>query len=264
MLTAVRNQIKVFLYSVKYALMREMLNKTTFLTNIIFMILNDGTMLIQWVILFSLKDTIGGYKFKEVILIWAVATVTYGISRFFFKKAFTLSDTINSGKLDVFLVQPKNILISATTNDVSTSAIGDILFGWVALCIYGLSISHVILFSFFAITGTLVLTSIAIIFGSLSFWMNKSDVIAGNMNNMMIHFCTYPDGIFKGFVKIMLFTLIPVGITSYLPVKTIIDFNIYFMLIVILVTGFLVASAFIIFYRGLKRYSSSSLMMVRT
>ena len=39
MLTAAKNQIKVSLVTIKYALMREMLNKVTFLTNIIFMIL---------------------------------------------------------------------------------------------------------------------------------------------------------------------------------------------------------------------------------
>ena len=37
MLTAVKNQFKISFLSVKYALMREMLNKVTFFTNITFM-----------------------------------------------------------------------------------------------------------------------------------------------------------------------------------------------------------------------------------
>ena len=64
MLTAVKNQLKVNLLSVKYSLMREMLNKTTFLMNIIFMILNNASFIIQWIILFSLRDNIGGYQLK--------------------------------------------------------------------------------------------------------------------------------------------------------------------------------------------------------
>ena len=79
----------------------------------------------------------------------------------------------------------------------------------------------------------------------------------------MISFATYPDGIFKGVVKILLFTLIPVGIVNYIPVKIFTEFNIYLFLIVIIVTILSISLAFIIFYKGLKRYSSSNLMIAR-
>ena len=39
MLTEVKNQLKVSYLSFKYGLMREMLNKTSFIMNIVFMIL---------------------------------------------------------------------------------------------------------------------------------------------------------------------------------------------------------------------------------
>ena len=87
MLMVVKNQIRITILSIKYALMREMLNKTTFITNIVFMILNNASFLIQWIILFSLKKNIGGYSIKQVILLWGIASLTYGISHFFFKKA---------------------------------------------------------------------------------------------------------------------------------------------------------------------------------
>ena len=88
MLMVVKNQIKISLLSIKYALMRELLNKVTFFTNIFFMVLNNATFIIQWVILYSLKDNVGGYTFKQVLLLWGIAASTYGVSRFFFKKAF--------------------------------------------------------------------------------------------------------------------------------------------------------------------------------
>ena len=107
MLMAVKNQIKVSFLSIKYALLREMLNKTTFITNIIFMILNNASFIIQWIILYSLKENVGGYTFNQVLLLWGLAAGTYGVSRFFFQKAFSLSDTINNGKLDAYL-EPTN------------------------------------------------------------------------------------------------------------------------------------------------------------
>ena len=84
MLTEVKNQLKVSLLSIKYCLIREMLNKTTFITNIVFMILNNSAMIIQWIVIYSLKDSIAGYSFKEILLLWALAASTYGVSRFFF------------------------------------------------------------------------------------------------------------------------------------------------------------------------------------
>lgn len=263
MLMAVKNQAKISFLSIKYALMKEMLNKVTFLTNIFFMILNNASFIIQWIVLYSLKDNVGGYTFKQVLLLWGIAASTYGVSRFFFKRAFSLSDTINKGKLDVYLVQPKNVLISAITTDVEPSAIGDLLYGYIMLFIYGFTIPRFLLFTLFTITGGLIITGVAIILGSLSFWFGKTDVIADVGNSLITNFATYPDGIFKGIVKLLLFTLIPVGIVNYIPVIVLTRFSLELMLIVLLVTIFIIVLAFLVFYKGLKRYASSNLMVAR-
>lgn len=263
MLMAVKRQVKVTLLSIKYAFMRELLNKTTFFSNVFFMILNNASFIIQWVILFSLKDNFGGYTFKQVLLLWGIAAGTYGFSHFFFKKAYNLSEIIINGKLDAYLVQPKNVLLSAITSDIEPSAMGDILYAYIVLFIYGINIKNFCLFTLFSITGGLILTSVAVILGSLSFWFNKTDIIVETGNSLMVNFATYPDGIFKGIVKILLFTFIPVGITTYIPVRILSSFNVYYLLIVILFTIFIVLFAFLIFNKGLKNYSSSNLMSAR-
>ena len=61
MLMVVKNQLRVCLLSLKYNIMREMLNKVTFLTNIGFMMLNNAAFIVQWIILLRLKTDIGGY-----------------------------------------------------------------------------------------------------------------------------------------------------------------------------------------------------------
>ena len=70
MLTEAKNQLKISILSIKYAIMREMLNKVTFLSNIFFMILNNASFIIQWIILYSIKDNVGGYTLKQVYLLW--------------------------------------------------------------------------------------------------------------------------------------------------------------------------------------------------
>lgn len=263
MLMEVRNQIRVNFLSIKYALMRELLNKVTFISNIIFMILNNSCMIVEWIVLYSIRDNIGGYSFRQILLLWGLAAGVYGVAHFFFKKAFNLSETINSGKLDVFLVQPKNVLLSIISSDIEVSALGDMLFALIIFVISGFSVKGLLLFVLFSITGGLMLVALAVILHSLSFWFSNTEMISEVGVNLMVNFATYPDGIFKGITKILLFTIIPVGIANYIPIKIISNFNIWLFLINILVCVVLVILAFIIFYRGLKRYSSSNLMSAR-
>jgi len=263
MLTAVKNQIKVSLLSIKYAIQRELLNKMTFIFDATFMVLNNASFLIQWLVLFSIKNSIGGYNFKEIALLWGISAGTYGVAHFFFKESFNLSETIANGGLDVYLLQPKNVLLSCLTASVEASALGDMVYAIIMLFIYGFSIKGLLLITLFSISGGLVLVSVAVIAASLSFWFGKVDLFADTINSIFTYFSTYPDGIFKGIIKILFYTIIPLEIATYIPVRVIINFNIMDFLIVIGITAFIVALAFLVFYRGLKRYCSSNLAVVR-
>ena len=261
MLQAVKNQIRVTLKTIKYGLMREMLNKTSFIMNVVFMILNNASFIIQWVVIYSLREDVGGYEFNQVLLLWAIAAATYGFAHFGFRNAFSLSDTITNGKLDSYLVQPKNVLISSITSGIGVSAIGDIIYGYIVLVISGITLTKFLLFTLFSVTGAIVIVDVAVILGSLSFWIGRSDMIADTGNSLIVNFATYPDGIFKGVSRILLLTVIPVGLTAYFPVWIMTKFDLGLTLIVIAITITLTVLTFIIFYRGLRRYSSSNLMI---
>ena len=263
MLMEVKNQIKVIFLSIKYNIIRQMENKVTFITNILFMILNNASFILQWVILFSLKEEIGGYTIKEVVLLWGIASGTFGVAHIVFNKAFEMSDLIINGKLDTFLVQPKNVFLSVITSETRISAIGDLIYGYICLFIYGISIKNFLLYTLFLITGGIIVSAFASILGSLSFWIVRGDIISDSLTNMMLNFATYPGTIFKDGVRILFYTIIPLGISNYIPVDTIIRFNIGNLATVISFTIFITIMAFTIFNKGLKRYSSSNLMSSR-
>lgn len=263
MSTAVRNQLKVCVLSIKYNIMREMINKVTFLTNICFMMINNATFIIQWGILFRIKEDIGGYTLNDVMLLWGLASSSYGLARILFARAFALPSLIINGKLDTYLVQPKNVLLSVITSSTNTSAIGDLLYGIAVVCIFSFSPIKFVLFCIFTITGAVMVTAFALLMGSLSFWFIRAEIFGNNMINILISFSTYPDGIFKGAVRFMMYLLIPVGMSIYLPVHTMLDFNIKSLLIVFGYAVLLSTVASFVFYRGLRRYSSSNLMEAR-
>lgn len=257
------NQLRVCVLSIKYNIMREMINKVTFLTNICFMILNNASFLVQWVILFRLKEDIGGYTLKEIMLLWGLCASSYGLSHILFARVFTLPELIINGKLDAYLVLPKNVLLGVMTSATTTSAIGDLAYGLIAACLSGLQVKRLLLFCLFTVTGTLIITAFALLLGSLSFWLVRMEIFGDQMLNVVISFATYPDGIFKGAVKALLYFLIPTGTMVYLPVHIITDFDLRGLLVVFGYASILLAAAVAVFYRGLRKYSSGNLMGAR-
>ena len=263
MSTVVKNQLRVCLLSVKYNIMRAMVNRVAFLMNILFMILNNASFIIQWLILLGLKPEIGGYTLWEIMLFWGLAASSYGLANIFFARAFSLPDLIISGKLDSFLVQPKSVLLSVITSATASSAIGDFLYGLAILCAFCFSVQRLLLFLLFAVTGAVIITAFAVLMGSLSFWFFKAEVFGSNMVNSTINFSTYPDGIFDGAARFLLYQVIPVGMAIYRPVHVMISFDLTELLMVLGYAVLLSAAAAFLFYRGLRRYSSSNLMEAR-
>ena len=263
MIKEIRKELKLIWLSTYYALQREMLNKISFLSSVVFMILNDACFIVEWLVIFALKSDINGFSFKEVLLLWGLSAGMYGFSRFSFKKAFSISNTIVDGSLDAYLVQPKNVLISVISSDVSASAFGDIIYAYIILIFYGLTFYNFILFTLFCILGAILQISVSVIYGSLSFWLRNSDVIEDQSEHLMVSFSTYPESIFKGFIKVLFFTILPVGYTTFLPARLILNFDIKVMLALVVIDMLFTILAVGIFYKGLKKYSSSSLMTAR-
>ncbi len=264
MLTAVKNQLKVCALSVKYNIMREMLNKVTFLTNILFMMINNATFLIQWVILLRLRDDVGGYTMREIMLLWGLAASSFGLAHILFARVFSLPELIVNGKLDAYLVQPKNVLLGVMTSATSASAIGDFLYGLLLLAIFCFSAKRLLLFLLFAVTGAWIYAALALFIGSLSFWLVRAEMFGTHFVQSMVNFATYPDGIFKGAARFLLYSVIPVGFAIYHPVHIMMDFDGKKFFAVLGYLVLLTAAAVAVFYRGLRRYASGSLMDLRT
>ncbi|MDE5931378.1 MAG: ABC-2 family transporter protein [Lachnospiraceae bacterium] len=263
MLTAVKNQLRVCMLSVKYNIMREMLNKVTFLTNICFMMLNNASFLVQWAILFRLKEDIGGYGFREVMLLWGLSASSFGLSHILFARVFSLPELIINGKLDAYLVLPKNVLLGVMTSATRISAIGDLLYGILVVCLTGFRIKRILLFLLFTVTGAVIITAFALLVGSLSFWFVRTETFGNQMLNLVISFATYPDGIFKGAARFLLYFIIPTGMMVYQPVHVITDMDLGGLFMVIGYAVLLSAVSVVVFYRGLRKYSSGNLMGAR-
>lgn len=263
MLTGAKNELRVCFLSIKYNIMREMVNKVTFLTNVVFMVLNDASILVQWFILFRLRDDVGGYSLREVLMLWGLVAASFGLSNILFARVLSLPNLIINGKLDAWLVQPKNVLLGVLTSETRISAIGDLLYGVILVCVCRPGVGGFFLFLLFTVTGAFAFTAFALLLGSLSFWFVRMDILQNQMLMGMINFGTYPDGIFQGAARILLYVLIPVGMALWLPAHVMVRFDVKMLLAVLGYVFLLSAAAVAVFYRGLRRYASGNLMEAR-
>jgi len=263
MLTEAKNNLKIMFLSIKYNFMKSMENHAAFLTSVIMMIFNNATFIIQWITIFSIKETMGGYTLNDVMLFWAIASGSLGLSHLLFFGVSKIPDYIEEGKLDAYLTQPKNVLCSVITSSLDPSALGDVLYGFIALIIFNFSIKNLIIYPILIIFGCLIYTSMCIIYLSLTFKYTRSSYFTEAIRDVFINLSLYPDVIFPNIIKFLAYTLIPSGLAIWIPVHIIMNFTISKLLILIGSTIFIILLAFYTFNRGLKKYTSSNLVSAR-
>ena len=237
--------------------------RISFLLNIVMMIVNDSFFIVQWVIVFSIVPSIGGYGFNDVMLLWAMSAGGYGVAHSLFHGAFKIPNYVYTGKLDVFLTQPKNTLINVACSKSSISAVGDFLYAFVALAIIGAPWWQYPLIVLFSIISGLLLTSVCVIYGNISFYVKNGGALADNVQSTILKASSYPSNLFSGAVKWLLATLIPATFATVIPASILTSWNWGLFALLIAFTSLCVFLAFFTFEKGLKRYGSGNVLSVR-
>jgi len=257
----VKNNLKLIFVYFMLNLKKEWQYKASFFMQKIIIIFNDLFSLIQWVVIFSIVDNIGGYGFREVLLLWSIAAGGYGIAHTFFAGAWNIKNLVYEGKLDVFLTQPKNLLINVCCSNTDLSAIGDILYAFVVLMIIGAPWYWFLLLLPVIILAGLLFVAMYVTYCSLCFYIKRGEALADTMEGAMGKAANYPSVIFSQGVKILMFTLLPVFFYTFIPAQYIfLNFNIWWVLLLIAVVTLWILLAFFCFNRGVRRYNSGSLM----
>jgi ABC-2 type transport system permease protein len=234
-----------------------------FISQIIFMFLNNLMLLFFWWVLFTKIDSLNGWSFQQILLLYALAAGAYAFQALFFAGSFSLSSTIAEGRLDFYLTMPRPVLFHVLVSRSSAAAWGDLAFA-LTIFIMAASPSPSMMLGFLALclAGGFVSTSFSVLAHSLSFWLGNSVGLASQLTEALLSFSLYPEGIFSAVTRLVLYTLIPAGFVSYLPVRILSEFTLahaalmaFFALSISLLARF-------VFYRGLQRYESGNLVVI--
>jgi len=238
--------------------------RMSFLLTAGMMIVNDLVWILFWGIYFAKFSGVNGWEFRDVAMMWSIAAGGAGIVGTFFGNANRLSGLISTGQLDAYLVQPKPVLLHVLVSRMSVASIGDILF---SLLLYGYS-GELTIAGFAKYMLGLAITAMIFLFfavavHSLSFYIGNAEGLAVQLYNSILAFATYPTDIFRGWGRILLFTAIPAGFISFMPLGLLKETQVPFLLGAFGAALLSTAGGIAFFYRGLRRYSSGNKMTLR-
>lgn len=240
--------------------------RVSFISQIVGMFINNGIYFVFWLIFFERFGSVRGYELGDVFLLFTVVALGFGIAFMFAGNAGPfLAEIIAHGRLDYYLVFPRSLLSHVIFSRMSVSTIGDLSFALAAFFFTGrFHPLEILLWLTCGILSALVLMAFSVISGSLAFFMGHAQHASIQANNAMLSFSMYPNTLFTGGTRVLLYTLIPALFVGAVPVEIIKgrSLSLLFMMMFAVIVIWLVATS--VFYCGLRRYESGSAINVNT
>lgn len=264
MLKVSKNSIATLKYlwlSVVYNVKSNISNRKSFIIQTVAMFINNFVFLIFWEILFSNKGgDINGVGMNDIMYLWSIPTIAYGIVFFCFGGVETLVSDIVEGSMDIYITKPKSSLISQLTSRSVLSAMGDLLFGIVMgiIAVHG-NIFKFLLILIYGIIAAIILLSVVVIVRLLAFWIGDiSNAAHKYTHSLLITLTIYPEQMFPGFMKIIMYTAVPAMYVAHIPVRLMDSFSFVGLAIFILAAIIFPIIMNVMYNKGLKRYESGN------
>ncbi len=248
----------------KYNLLSAMEYRVSFISQALGMALNNAFFLFFWWVIFQKVSSIGGYGFKDVMVIWALSSSTYGFLHILFGNVRELPRIIMNGELDTYLLQPKDVYVNVYCSRMIVSAWGDLVYGFVLiLLVYGFAPLKLLLFILFTAAGGLLAGAIMSAADTLTFYIGNSSRISRLVTEFLINFSIYPDSIYRQSVKVIMYTLLPTGFIVFLPFRLLSAFSWYGLLGLLAIDAVYIGASYLFFKRGLEKYESGNLITTK-
>lgn len=264
MLMAVKNNVKFFKNCIITNFKSVIVYKSMFLIQSGMMFINNLLFITIWINIFRNSNT-DLIKFDDVLGLNAIATMAFGITYFFFGGVRYINNYIVDCTLDSYLLQPKNVLLNVILSKSDFSAFGDILSGiFLSIVVTKGDISKTLMLIIFGIFSSVFFIATEIILRSLSVWIGDTSKLSDRyLHTLLTNFASYPQAIFPKWIKVLLYTIIPAGFLTHLPLDTFYEYKLLNLVIYIIAAIIYLMLAIIGFNRAIYSYDSGNSINVR-
>jgi ABC-2 type transport system permease protein len=248
----------------RHNLMSAIEYRSAFLLQVFGMALNNVIYLFFWWVLFSRWPEIRGWTMPMLATVFGLVAVAFGVANGVFGNCLRLASAVVSGDLDYYLVLPADPLLHLLVSRTHISAWGDLISGLgIYLFLVPGSLARLPLFVLYAGIGATIFVGFSVAVGSLVFFIDQSQDVAGYLYNALISFSLYPIDVFPQLVRLLLYTLVPAAMIGTVPAQLLFEFRWTRLAAMVGSAGLTLLVARVLFAWGLRRYESGNRVVVR-
>lgn len=214
--------------------------------------------------LFDNFSNIKGFTLYEVLLTFSIIQFGFAFCETFFRGMDIFDELIISGNFDKLLLRPRNIMLQVFTEEMSLVRFARLLQALIILIISLIKINvdwdiyKIITIIFMTISSVVIFLGIFILSASYCFITVKGLEIRNVFTDGGKHMAQYPIGIFKKGFRFIFTFIIPYGFVNYYPLLYILGKkNNRLLMFSPLITLIYLIPCIILFYKGIKKYSST-------
>ena len=232
-----------------------------FVTEALAMFINDASWVAFWVLFFQRFQVLNGWSLNDVLMVWAITTAGFGIAHSVMGNGWNLASLIVNGELDLWMLYPRAVLSHLLLGRTVATAWGDAAFGYAVYLVFlrpdG---AHFLAFVALSLVVAVVFVGFSVLSASMAFFVGNAVTLSEQWRFAVITFSTYPESLFTGLAKLLLFTAIPAAFVSYVPVEALRTMSIRHFALSLCGALAIAAAGTAAFYLGLRRYESGNLL----
>ncbi len=233
--------------------------RSAFIIQVVFMALNNLTFFVFWWALMGRVTTIRGWQLGDIQVLFGLVAAAVGLTITVAGGVRHLGRFIEDGDFDTLLTRPKSVLVQALGMRAQPSGFGDLISGLVFIAWSGqISWRNAVVVMVVIVASALIFIACGVVFFSLGFWLGRVETVAMQMWELLVTFSLYPEPLFGGPLRLVLFTVLPAGFVGYMPVRILHAPSFTNVAILVGVAIGYVCIAVWVFDRGLRRYASGS------
>jgi len=254
--------IKLALLNIKKNFQNAKELKSAFITSIIGMCINNVAFIVLWYNFGTMIGNINGWEPFDIFGLYGFSATSFGLVCAFFYGVYNIPTYISTGNFDKYLLTPKNTLLKVATSQISTSAIGDLVFGIICFGIFAvvskLTFLQILVSILMMLVASIIFFAFSLICMSVSFYLMDGENVSQGLYGMFVSASLYHGGAFTGILKAIFVFIIPSLLLGAIPVEVVKSMSLTNILLILLLTIIWLYLSILFFYRSLRKYESNN------
>ncbi|MCL6625746.1 MAG: ABC-2 family transporter protein, partial [Alicyclobacillus shizuokensis] len=161
--------------------------RASFWLEVVSMVFNDAIWVTFWLLYFARFPVVGGWHRTDILYLWGLSAVSFGIMDIMFGNALNLGRIISEGELDIYLSHPKPPLYHALISRQNVVGWGDLSFGVMMLVLSTPHTGQAVIQTLVALAAcTLLLIGFVVLTQSLVFFIGGREGLGAQLAEVFI------------------------------------------------------------------------------